>query len=122
MTPSSSPVAPLPNRPLFHTPQLSARQGYFLSTSQSYSHPSTPRPRVGDACLALLEQTAIRPPSSTFPGVLGSHGSLQERFLELCIPASSVSSSSTPIPPVSVDEDGSPSKVCLSSLLELLNL
>ncbi|XP_034247176.1 flagellar attachment zone protein 1-like [Thrips palmi] len=106
----ASPILPLSNRPVFHTPQLTARTSQFLTPTHPHSHPSTPRPRVGDACLALLEQTAIRQPSVPFPGVLGSHCSLQERFLELCIPTSSVSSSSTPVPPPSVFEGESTTK------------
>lgn len=109
----SHPLASIANRQLFHAPQLSSGSGYFLSPPQSHSHPCTPRPRprAGDACLALLEQTAIRPSSSSFHGVLGSHGSLQERFLELCIPNGPISSSLTPVQPVSTEEGGNSSKI-----------
>ncbi|KAJ1530649.1 hypothetical protein ONE63_005521 [Megalurothrips usitatus] len=97
------------NQTYLYTPQSQSagHASHFLAPFQSHphSHPSTPRPRprglgvgVGDACLALLEQTAIKP-SSAFPGALASHGSLQERFLELCIPAGSASSPPAAGPP-----------------------
>lgn len=108
-------IVPLSNRPVFHSPQLTAQTSHYMTPTHSRSHPSTPRPRVGDACLALLEQTAIRQPTHSvpFPGALGPHCSLQERFLELCIPASSVSSSSTPVPPPAVYEGETTARVTI---------
>lgn len=97
--------------PHFLTPQMSARRSQYLPHSQSYSHPSTPRPRMGDACLALLEQTAIRPTPGSFSGGLGSHGSLQEKFLELCLPPTSVSPGSTIVLPAPTPTQETPVKV-----------
>ncbi|KAK3916235.1 Protein fantom [Frankliniella fusca] len=120
LTSSSFPVASISNRQLFHAHQLSPGSNYFLSTPQSHSHPCTPRPRprTGDACLALLEQTAIRPSSSSFPGVFGSHGSLQERFLELCNPNTPPPSTSTPLPPASIEEGSKNTSNLLASTSE----